>query len=67
MTETTALLRALNCELAAVCTLLAALCDKSGVAIFLDTEGVLNALRNASEYCSLADELCEEERKETKC
>lgn len=67
MTETTALLRALNCELAAVCTLLAALCDKSGVAIFLDTEGGLKALRNASEYCSIADELGEEERKETKC
>lgn len=67
MTETTALLRALNCELAAVCTVLAALCDKSGVAILLDTEGVLEALRNASEYCRLADELGEEEGKESKC
>lgn len=67
MTETTALLRALHCDLAAVCTLLAALCDKSGVAIFVDTDGVLKALRKASEYCSIADELGEEERKEQKC
>lgn len=67
MTETTALLRALHCDLAAVCTMLAALCDKSGVTIFLDTDGVLASLRNASEYCSLADELGEKERKETEC
>lgn len=67
MTETTAILRALNCELAAVCTMLAALCDKSGAAIFLDTEGVLKSLRNASEYCSLADELGEKEGKESEC
>lgn len=65
MTETTALLRALHCDLAAVCTLLAALCDKSGVAIFLDTEGVSTSLRKASAYCT--DELGEEERKESKC
>lgn len=64
MTETTALLRALHCDFAAVCTLLAALCDKSGVAIFLDTEGISKSLRKASEYCSLADELGEKERKE---
>lgn len=68
MTETAALLRALHCDLAAVCTLLAALCDKSGVAIFLDTDGVLKSLRKASEYCSLADELeNEKEGKETEC
>lgn len=62
MTETTALLRALHCELAAVGTLLAALCDKSGAAIFLDTECVLTSLRKASAYCSLADELEDKER-----
>ena len=67
MTETTALLRALHCDLAAVCALLAALCDKSGVATFLDTEGVLTTLRKARKYCCLADELGEKERKESKC
>lgn len=67
MTETTALLRALHCDLAAVRTILAALCDKSGAAIFLDTEGVLTSLRKAREYCCLADELGEEEGKESKC
>lgn len=67
MTETSALLRALHCDLAAVCTLLAALCDKSGVAILLDTEGVLTSLRKARKYCCLADELGEEDGKESKC
>ena len=67
MTETTALLRSLNCELAAVCTLLAALCDKSGAAIFLDTEGISKSLSKARKYCCLADELGEKEGKETKC
>lgn len=67
MTGTTALLRASHCDLAAVCALLAALCDKSGTGIFLDTEGVLNVLRKASEHCGLADELGEEEGKESRC
>lgn len=67
MTETTALLRASHCDLAAVCTLLAALCDKSGAAIFLDTDGISKSLSKAGKYCRLADELGEKERKETKC
>lgn len=68
MTETTALLRALHCDLAAVCTLLAALCDKSGAAVFLDTDGISKSLSKARKYCCLADELEDEkERKETKC
>lgn len=35
--------------------------------VFLDTDGVLKSLRNASEYCILADELGEKEGKETQC
>lgn len=57
MTETTALLRALHCDLTAICSLLAALCDKSGAALFLNTEEISESLSKSNRYCLLADEL----------
>ena len=61
MTETTALLRALHFDLTAVCTLLAALYNKSGGTLFLSTEGLPESLSKASKYCRLADEMAEKE------
>lgn len=60
MTETTALLRALHCDLTAICSLLAAQFSKSGGTIFLSTEDVSRSLSKARKYCRLADELEEE-------
>lgn len=57
MSETTALLRALHCDLTAICSLLAALYNKSGGTLFLSTEVVPKSLSEASKYCRLADEL----------
>lgn len=57
MTETTALLRALHCDLMVVCSLLAALYNESGGTLFLSTEDVSKSLSKASGYCRLADEL----------
>lgn len=61
MTETAALLRALHCDLTAVCSLLAALYNKSGGTLFLSTEDVSESLSKASKYCRLADELEEKD------
>ena len=61
MTETTALLRALHCDLTAICSLLAAQFSKSGGTIFLSSDSVSKSLSKASEYCLLADELEEKD------
>lgn len=60
MTETTALLRALHCDLTSICSLIAAQFNKSGGTLFLSSEAVSKSLSKASEYCRLADELEEE-------
>lgn len=69
MTETTALLRALHYDLTAICTLLAALYNKSGGTINLTTGGLKKSLIKARKYRRLADELDgkESDRKEPKC
>lgn len=67
MTETTALLRALHCDLTAICSLLAALDNESGGTLSLTTENVSESLSKARKYCCLADELDKKERKEPKC
>lgn len=59
MTETTALLRALHCDLMAICTLLAALYSKSGGTISLTTDGIQKSLIKARKYYRLANELKE--------
>lgn len=61
MTETTALLRALHCDMTAICSLLVALYNKSGGALFLSTEYVSKSLSKARGYCRLADELEEKD------
>ena len=63
MTETTALLRALHCDLAAVCSFLAALWYKTGEsgATSMYAETASRALLKAGSYYRLADELEEKE------
>ena len=57
MTETTALLRALHCDLSAACALLAALFYKKGVKDYPYVETASKALQKAGTYYRLADKL----------
>lgn len=59
MTETTALLRALHCDLVATNGILAALLDDGSKTSTLCDETVTLAVQNASVFCSLADKLAE--------
>lgn len=63
MTETTALLRALHCDLAAVCNFLAALWYETGESgtTSMYAETASKALCKAGSYYRLADELEEKE------
>lgn len=60
MTETTALLRAINCDLAAIGCFLAALYCRPGGAGSKRFVLALDALDEAGTYQRLADELAEE-------
>lgn len=57
MTETTALLRALHCDLAAVCGLLTALVYKNGEIESPYVGTASRAIQKAGAYYRLADEL----------
>ena len=61
MTETTALLRALHCDLVATNGILAALLNESGKTPTPYDETITLAIQNASVYYGLADELTEKE------
>lgn len=61
MTETTALLRALHCDLVATNGILAALLNESGKTPTQYDETISSAIQNAVVYYRLADELAGKE------
>lgn len=61
MTETTALLRVIHFDLAAICNFLAVQHDKSDVICGKHVEAASYAIARADEYYRLADELEEAE------
>lgn len=61
MTETTALLRALHCDLVATYGILAAMLPDNGKTSSPYDETIILAIQNASVYYGLADELAEKD------